>query len=336
MISGTLNRLPKRKRKLKINGKNGIYAQVIRHSVSQTGDEIITFELCYPRIIHSEFLTHRMFSRNSASSRAIPFEKMKEQLSGMPVRFGAANKGMQDKGEHSQKIRCGVIGNMNEYSPDEWWYEAKISAISYAQKFYEAGYAKQVFNRITEPFQMMKTVMTSTEFSNFFWLRLDEEAVDPTIFQLASCIHKCYQLSVPRLLMKDEWHLPYINSARLSSGELVYFDSDDASLDSYREYSLEEAKIISAARCAAVSFRNTDYPLDKCKEVFEKLSGERIHGSAMEHQATPICVPLHMKLNSAYWPEGVSHIDRNENLWSGNFKGWIQHRKLIKGENHES
>jgi len=81
-----------------IEGKSNIKATVICDSISEQGKRITTFELEYPRIIHSELMTHRMLSRNAASSRAIPFKAMVENLNGKPVRFGAANKGMQDKG----------------------------------------------------------------------------------------------------------------------------------------------------------------------------------------------------------------------------------------------
>ena len=83
----------------KVKGKANIVARVVCDSISHDGVRLTTFECEYPRIIHSELMAHRMLSRNAASSRAIPFEKMLQQLDGKPVRFGAANKGMQDTGE---------------------------------------------------------------------------------------------------------------------------------------------------------------------------------------------------------------------------------------------
>jgi thymidylate synthase ThyX len=85
----------------KVTSQDGLVSArvVLASRVEWLPTQITTMELEYPRIIHSEFMTHRMFSRNAASSRAIPFYKMKEQLEARPVRFGQANKGMQDKGE---------------------------------------------------------------------------------------------------------------------------------------------------------------------------------------------------------------------------------------------
>ncbi len=102
---------------------------------------------------------------------------------------------------------------------------------------------------------------------------------------------------------------------------------------------LDEAIKISAARCAAVSYRNTDYTLEKSLQVYDRLVGaEKKHGSALEHQATPMEQTQQAYRNCperpASWEDGVTHTDIKGNMWSGNFKGFIQHRKLIPGENY--
>ena len=129
----------------------------------------------------------------------------------------------------------------------------------------------------------------------------------------------------------------------LNAREQLYIVADSEDIGRY--ITLEDAIKVSAARCAAVSFRNTDYGLEKCKEVYGRLVGdERKHASALEHQATPIRpivkgYALSDIINSPFfsetWEPGISHADRDGNLWSGNFKGFVQHRKLVPGENHE-
>lgn len=315
--------------KITVEGKAGIKATVLKHSEAiHSGKQLITFEIEYPRIILSELNTHRMLSKNSASSRAIPLNKMLESLKGRPVRFGQANPGMQDKGvDYNEPV---FVDGLTPFTPQEAWEKAKQSAISFSKAFFDRNYHKQVGNRLTEPFQMMKTVISGTEWANFYWLR-NHEAADPTLQELARCMQEAHEESIPRVLYPGEWHLPYVT---LEAG--VYSIEGQV-------LTLEEAKKVSAARCAAVSFRNTDYTLEKSLQVFERLVGdERKHASAFEHQATPMEEPnqyspnkrgLNISVVPETWQDGISHVDKNGQLWSGNFCGFIQHRKLIDGEN---
>jgi hypothetical protein len=318
-----------------INGIHGIKATIILDSISPEGVRLTTFEIEVPRIVWAEFMTHRMFSRNASSSRAIPFDKMIKQLEGTPSRFGKNVAGMQDSGDHKELVN-------GLYLPAEWWRLAKLSAINFSRAFADAGYHKQISGRLTEPFQIIKAIVSATEFDNFFWLRCDE-AADPTLQELANCMAQAYGVSQPSIRAPGEWHLPYISyDYDCISGVSYWEDSSYA-----KRLTLEEAITISCARCAAVSYRNVDYDLAKCKEVYERLvNADRKHSSAMEHCATPIevspivfdvydveCPPsINDFSQPSTWEDGVSHTDRNGNLWSGNFKGWVQYRKTIKGE----
>lgn len=332
-----------------------ISAKIICDSISEVGIRLTTFEIVYPRIIHSEIMTHRMLSRNAASSRAIPFAKMAEQLHGKPVRFGAANKGMQDGGSHNKPIKMsggeGGHGYMEwEVSPEQLWESAKNSALKFAKYFHDAGYAKQVYNRLTEPFQLMKTIVSGTEWGNFYWLR-DDDAADPTLEWLAKSMKEAYKASTPQLLKAGEYHLPYVDTEvtfndETMQSEMRYIQYDSEGNGYYM--SVENAIKMSCSRTAAISFRNTDYNLEKCLEVYDRLVGdEKIHGSATEHCATPM-KPKHTNVGTimsksdwvnipddrSSWEKGVSHVDREGQLWSGNFRQWIQHRKLIPNENY--
>ena len=332
---------------IEVKGKCGISAKIILDSVSAvTGDRMVTMEIEYPRIILSELNTHRMLSKNSASSRAIPFDKMVENLKGIPVRFGQANKGMQDKGEDFKASVKGSWGQIG-VDPEVAWEDYKNQAVQASKAFKEAGYHKQVYNRLTECFQMMKTVISGTEWANFFWLRCDE-AADPSLQELANCMKKAYDMSTPQVLQAGEYHLPYVDTDFVEINGVrkqLFFLTNDGSYNLSDNISLEDAIKVSCARACAVSFRNTDYGLEKSKEVYERLiSDSKIHGSALEHAAQVMedswedyndGYPLNMPDCPDTWQEGISHVDRYGNLWSGNIRGFIQFRKTVEGENHE-
>lgn len=308
-----------------------IEAKIIAHSKSSvTGKEIITWELTYPRFIHSEFMTHRLFSRNAASSRAIPVAKMLEMVRehpAMPVRFGANQAGMQDKGvDHDAMISGwdgnGIGGKIGDFIPDCFtpkgaWTMAARTASMWAEVFAEAGYHKQIANRLIEPYQWMKTVMTATEDDNWFWLR-DHKDADPTIAVLAHVMWEAKQASEPVVLKSEDWHMPYFGDG--------YWLLDCG-------IPLEDALAISASCCAQVSYRKLDDSLEKAKDIFAKLvESKPCHASPTEHQATPMKphdVGINWSCSVGTWEEGITHSDRQGNLWSGNFKGWVQHRQLI-------
>lgn len=352
-----------------VQGAYGIYATVLKHSISPAGVNLITLEISYPRIVLAELNTHGMLPKNSSSSRAIPFAKMQEQLTGRPVRFGEANPGMQDKGaDYNRQVLFEIPVEFDTpcdsglfrferttLTPQDAWEEGKAQAVALSKAYFDAGYHKQVYNRPTEPWQMMKTVISWTEGANFFWLR-DDDAADPSLRELARVMREAASLSKPQLLNPGEWHLPYVDFIRGNDGRIIYGDlvehPEDSTLEALNPFSLEQAIKVSTARTAAVSFRNVDYGVEKSEEVFAKLTSDaRIHGSAMAHQATPmkaehiawtphdpimkysversVNIPHHPET----WEKGISHMDRDGQLWSAQFRGWRMHRKLIDGEN---
>lgn len=321
-----------------VEGKGGISAKIVLDSVSSvTGDRITTFELVYHRNIHAELMTHRVFSRNAASSRAIPFTKMKEQCTAMPIFYGKNKSGMQ-AGEE--------LGVAEKFQSEVIIQQMRDAVLDSVETLVNLGNHKQTYNRYLEPFQMMKTIVTATSFDNWFWLR-NHEAADPLIAELARCMYEARQQSVPQTLDAGEWHLPYVECERVDSVLDYYIeqlsDADDQSYGVVYPYylSIEDALKVSAARCAAVSFRRTDYGLEKSREVWERLVGdERKHSSALEHMAKVMTkvnadwssTGVNMPYDSRTWEEGVSHATRDGSLWSGNLKNFIQLRKLIDGE----
>ena len=301
---------------MQIKGKEGITARIIQDSRAN-GKRITTFELDYPRFIHSELMTHRMFSRNAASSRAIPVEKMHEHIlnnPAMPVYWGKNQAGMQAKEE--------LIGGPLDLVK-ALWHSAKESMLFTAKELRDEGLHKQISNRLTEPFQMMKTVVTATEWDNWFELRNHEDA-QPEIHELAKIMYEAMQVSTPMELYNTEWHLPYIIRTRSIISGMVYNDSNNTIL------TLEEAQMVSASCCAQVSYRKSDDTLDKAKMVFDRLINSKpMHASPIEHQAKPMQVLLVENNRRATLEKGVTHITTDGRLGSGNFYGWIQYRQFI-------
>jgi thymidylate synthase ThyX len=200
-----------------------------------------------------------------------------------------------------------------------------------------------------EPFQMIKTVVTATEYDNFYWLR-NHSMAQPEIQELARCMLEAQKMSIPVkrtfLLSLDKVNIPdHIKD--MMPMEKISIEMDKLEKKSYHlpyvseeereKYDLEDCIKIAVARCAAVSYRNEDYPLEKCREVYNRLiADDRKHSSAMEHVAQVMFQKSVKNIkdmkNTLFTVPGISHMDKNMNLWSGNFKGWIQHRKLIEGE----
>ena len=301
---------------MKITGKGGINAQIIADS-NFGSTRITTFELEYPRFIHAEFMTHRQFSRNAASSRAIPIDRMHEQVKtnmATPIHWGRNQAGMSAKEEVDMGSRESAIMN---------WEVARDMAIHSSRMLSLDNIHKQIANRVTEPFQMMKVIVTATEWDNWYWLRNHADA-QPEIHELASIMLEAHSYSQPVFLVAGQWHLPYVASQIDPHTGIQHFtDSNNNSL------TLEEAKAVSASCCAQVSYRKSDDSLEKALMIFDRLiNSEPVHASPVEHQATPM-VSATDAWGELPWEKGVTHCDRMGDLWSGNFKHWIQFRQLI-------
>lgn len=296
-----------------------IKATIIADSVSaHTNQRITTFELEYPRFIHSELMTHRQFSRNASSSRAIPIDKMIEQVQtnpAMPIHWGANQSGMQAEKE---------LAPIEQYLCQEEWERACKSAVEHARKLQSLGLHKQIVNRVLEPFQMIKTLVTATNFDNFFNLRCHKDA-QPEIKQLADLMYQAMQESKPEVLQAGEWHTPYVQHERIR-GDLIYIiDGKIASTD--------EAIKVSCSCSAQVSYRKNNTSIEKALTIYDKLiNSEPVHASAFEHCATPI----DLDLDNKHETKGVTHwLRSDEGLipCSGNFTNWVQYRQLIP--NHD-
>lgn len=304
---------------IKVQGRAGISATIIQDSISVHGKRIITYELEYHRYIHAEFMTHRMFSRNAASSRAIPVERMHANILENPARpivWQKNQAGMQSKEE--------LVGTDRDVA-QEMWDIAMFDAVQNSKNLLESGMHKQWANRGTEAYQMMKTVMTTTEDANWDELRYHGDA-QPEICELARVMIEARKQSVPMKLAHGDWHVPYVNrQIRSLHGSMIYSDAAG------NELTLEEAKMISASCCAQVSYRRSDDTLDKAIAIYNRLiESKPQHASPIEHQATPMYWDMAVfNENPSSWESGITHMNRKGYFGSGNFYGWIQHRHLI-------
>lgn len=296
-----------------------ITADVIQYSkCAITGKEIVTFELVYPRIVHSEFMTHRMFSRNAASSRAIPIAKIIDMVRkdpAVPSHWGKNQPGMQAREE---------LTGWELDAVRELWFDAAFNAADIAEEMDAHGAHKQIANRIMEPFQWIKVVLTYTEGENWYWLR-DHTDADPTIHELARKMWEALKTKTPFEIYPGEWHVPYVNRVR-DAGGLKYLTEIYISEDNYESQwlTLEEALAVSSSCCAQVSYRVLDLSLAKALTIYARLvESEPVHASPFEHQATP------MRKNPDFRSKGITHKDRDGKYWSGNYQGFIQHRQLI-------
>lgn len=323
-----------------VEGEGGINAKLVAYSVSPEGKKIATFELTYHRYIHGEFMTHRLFSRNAMSSRAVPIKRMIEIVNStpaVPIHWGKNQPGMQAKT---------LLSNCRKKAAQKIWQIGAKLACKVAEAMDRVGVHKQTTNRLIEPFQMMKTVMTATELDNFFWLRLDEDA-QPEIFELARCMRECLLQAKPELLYPGEWHTPYVEHryATVLHHHAHLKPRFDYVVED-RTVSLEEAIAISSSCCGQVSYRNLDSTYEKAMGVYSRLiNGRKVHGSPFEHPASPmehttqssrislILSGPPVTQDTKNWEDGVTHVDRRGDFWSANFKGWIQHRQLLQNHN---
>lgn len=284
-------------------------AKIVLDSVTKAGDRLTTMEATFPRMVLAEFNTHRAFSRNSASSRAIPFKKQLERIRKdpfVPVHWGANQAGMQAHEEISPRRQ--------KIARFTWLLLCRIVML-FARFLNWLGLHKQVVNRLLEPFMWHTVVVTATEWSNFFALRANPDA-QPEIRVIAEMMKELYEASTPTLIQKDDWHLPFIQPEE-RNGLFEY---------------TENARKISAARCARVSYLTHDgkRDIEADLKLYERLV-KGGHMSPLEHVATPNCVHQLEPTESA--PGGRKQgMMQWVGSWDGNFYGWQQLRKLILNE----
>ena len=260
----------------------GITAKVVEDSLSVDGIRLTTLQLRYPRFIHAEFLTHRLFSRNASSSRAIPVNKMLAQVwndPAAPLHWGQNQAGMQAQTE--------LTGWRRTAAKLVWRFSGRFMC-GFVWAGMKLGMHKQIANRLLEPWQFISVIVTATEWDNFFLLR-DHKDAQPEIRALAKVMREAMNESSPKILRIGEWHLPYVNQAER---------------DEFQPALLAK---LSAARCARVSYLTHEGKppeLGKDLELYDRLVGANpIHASPVEHQATPAFNYDHQSGNLRGWQQ---------------------------------
>lgn len=257
-------------------------------------------------------MTHRMFSRNASSSRAIPVAKMIADIRkdpAIPMHWGANQRGMQAGAEICDPVevrREDITRSVVFNRPESAWLNAMDRALETAEGFAKSGYHKQVVNRLIEPFAHITVVISATEYENFFALRYHPDAL-PEMQELAKQMYEARRASVPQELKVGQWHLPYVRPCE----------------HAIRPHPHDLIKK-SVARCARTSYKlhdGAEPTLQADIELHDKLvAGKPLHASPAEHQA---CPDVYMA--------GVGWMNPDEN---GNFApGWRQYRKQLMGEN---
>jgi thymidylate synthase ThyX len=240
----------------------GYSARVLLDSVSPAGVRLATLEVTFPRFVLAEFNTHRVMSRNSASSRAIPTSKLIERVLNdpvVPLEWGRNKAGMSADD---------VLSDEEAAQAERVWLEARDAAVAHARRMLELKVHKQELNRVLEPFLWHTVIVTASEWENFFLLRCALNA-QPEIRKAAIAMREAIDASHPAAVEMGAWHLPLVQE-------------DERALD------IEVQKKISAARCARVSYLTHEgtREIEKDLELHDRLKSDR-HLSPFEHVATP-------------------------------------------------
>lgn len=304
-----------------------ISAEMVLDSISPQGNRLTTMLLRYPKFIHGEFMTHRVFSRNASSSRAVPVSKnieevRSDELRAAPVFWGEEQKGMSPGGELSREIPPQRHGSdvISDYeAANRYWRQGALNAANIAESMVNLGVHKSIINRVLEPFLHINVLVTATEWENFFGLRLDK-AADPTMRKLAESMWVVFDSGNPMTLKPGEWHTPWVSTEDMA-------ECMKAAEEHYPTPASEIAIRVSVARCARLTYRSfitgKRSTVSEDRELYSKLIlSKPIHASPAEHQATPDWLyPQAGGLGK--WAMPLQH---------GNFIGWRQYRKTLEGE----
>lgn len=267
-----------------------IKVEIIADSIGPDRSRITTMVWTYPRFIHAEVMTHRVFARNAASSRAIPIQKMLTHAKATPAcpsEWGRNGKGMQ---------AIGALDHVASEQAQVEWLAARDEIVRRVEEMEALGVHKQITNRMLEPWLHITTLVTATEWANFFNLRAHPDA-QPEFQRLAFLALKRYLGSSPSVKREGEWHMPYA--------------------DRYMESGLAEAELLKivTARAARVSYLTMagDIVHAKDYELHDRLASDG-HWSPFEHAARAT----------------------GDQEYHGCYRGWLPYRKLFTDENHRA
>lgn len=277
-------------------------AKILADSISPSGCRLTTLEITFPRVILAELNTHRMLSRNAASSRAIPTEKLIQRVLDDPFipEFRLNQKGMQ-AGE--------ALDDADAKEAQLEWLDARDNAVDAARKMHGLSIHKQYVNRVLEPWMWATVIVSATDWENVWHLRCHPDA-EPSFQKIAYMMRDLMDGNTPTQIGENDWHLPLIFDEDIS--EAMGCEIGVAAV-------LKRLARVSVGRCARVSYLTHDGKRDQQADIdlCDRLASSG-HWSPFEHAATPLT---------------SNHDAFHESGYCGNFKGWTQYRKYFPNEN---
>lgn len=307
-------------------------ARIERDSITTYGERLTTFVVTLPRIVLAELNTHKMISKSSASSRAIPVNKQIARVIEdpfEPVHWGKNQSGMQAEEE---------LAGDELARARSLWGQAREAYVFWARELLDANVHKQITNRLIEAFMWHTVIVSATDWSNFFNLR-DHKKAQPEIAKAAGMMNELYRASRPRLFSDpNQWALPFVDLDGRDSDMPDWKDGEFAPGQSRR---MESAVRCSVGRCARVSYLNHDGV--RAYEDDFRLAGTCAvsgHMAPYEHVARPMTATERDRFSQyeSVPDPSVTTFTKIGSRWTasgrtthylGNFNGWVQARKLI-------
>lgn len=296
----------------------GVEAKVVLSSNGPIGQDavgnITTVEAKFHRFILPELSKHRVQSQSASSSRALGLKKVINQVTkdpAMPVYWGKNIKG--------KMVAQKQLSEDEIETAEEVWLEARDHAVERVLELNDMELAKELGNRLLEPWVWQTMTITATNWQNFFNLRIHKDA-QPEMCVLAHTIQQAMRDTLPEWVAAGQWHMPY-----LSDRERELFGENGQS---------EILRKVSIARCARTSYLGPAKTVEEELGLFERLTAnELIHAVPMEHVARPQTQDEYKAF--ANWMAGDADV------WSAhrrveppandrNFHHWVQYRDFYE------
>lgn len=319
-------------------------ARILADSISPAKHRLTTFLVTFPRIVLAEVNTHKMLSKSSASSRAIPVLRRIRDVEAdpfVPEAFGRNQGGM---------VPGAALEGDADAAARLHWGRAQAAMVAEASNLDSINVHKQYANRLLEPFSWHTAIISGTDWPNFWHLRV-HPAAQGEFSKAAAMMLDLYNSSRPHSLEHGEWHLPFVD--------------DEERARQHPESSLPATPLdwakVSVARCGRVSFNRhelRDFDKDVARaEEFAKNG----HMAPLEHAARPMApweLDAYEQYEALFWVEGEGertmrvtekfldavhdHSPDFEHIrlvgeprrvhYCGNYNGFVQLRKLIPNE----
>lgn len=324
-----------------------ISATIVADSINEQGDRLTSFLITFPRILLSEINTHRMLSKNTSSSRAIPFAKMVETVKNdpfIPIAWQREHSGMQGTEYHTDKLN--IEAKVGE------WLIARNHAVNQAKQLTNMEVTKQLCNRLLEPFMwttmlitgsregwenffnlrcpsyqysaakfrskkdLAKTTVHTEDFTDLDFLKMNKGQAEIHIMELAECIWDAYNESTPKVLKAGEWHIPFEDTI----ADIRYWGTGVPQT--------KEMVKVSVAMAARTSYtvvgeeKALDY--EAMLGLHDRLlAQDPPHSSPLEHCAQAMT-------QEEYWSSfGTTAQNTKGNGWCNNLKGFIPYRYMV-------